>query len=239
MSGRRTLVPVLLAGCLVALLGACAGEVARSDLPISDDFSGDCHGWSEDNDKHIALGCEDGAYKAVFKRADERPHHMIPRRTEEPASSVSVEADATLQAFTGDTDESFEGHGVGCWSSPADEPAQGYLFLVSPSAQAFAIVRHDETDERLRNQFYFRALIDEESEAVAAIGETNRLRGECRETDDGVELTMYLDGEQVGTATDPDGFRDFGAFGFVVISTRVGTDIRFDNFEADELVESG
>ena len=76
-------------------------------------------------------------------------------------------------------------------------------------------------------------------EAVAEVGKTNRLRGECRATDDGVELAMYIDGQQVGTATDPEGFRDFGAFGFVVISTRVGTDIRFDNFEADELGETG
>jgi hypothetical protein len=234
---RRALAPALLAGCLVVLVGACAEEVARGDLPISDDFSGDCDGWSADNDEHIALGCEDGAYKAVFKRADERPHHMIPRRTEEPSSSVGVEADATLQAFTGDTGESFEGHGVGCWSSPADELAQGYLFVVSPSVQAFAIIRHDETDESLRNQFYFRPLIEEESEAVAAIGETGRLRGECRATDDGVELTMYLDGQQVGTVTDPRGFRDFEAFGFVVISTEAGTEIGFDNFEAEELGE--
>jgi len=234
---RRGFVSALLTGVLVVLLGACADEVARGDLPISDDFSGDCDGWSEDNDEHIALGCEDGAYRAVFKRTDERPHHMIPRRTEEPSRSVSVEADATLQPFTGATGESFEAHGVGCWSSPADELAQGYLFLVSPSEQAFAIIRHDETDERLRNQFYFRALIDEESDAVAAVGETNRLRGECRASDDGVELTMYLDGQQVGTATDPDGFRAFEAFGFVVISTKAGTEIGFDNFEADELGE--
>ena len=217
--------------------GPCAEQVARSDLPITDDFSGDCDGWSEDNDEHIALGCEDGVYRAVFKRTDERLHHLIPRRTEEPSSSVSVEADATLQAFPGGLGESFEVHGAGCWASGFDAPAQGYLFLVSPSANALAIVRHDETDERLRNQFYFRAFVDEESDAVAAVGETNRLRGECRATDDGVELTMYLDGEQVGTATDPDGFHDFEAFGFVVISTRVGTDIRFDNFEAAELGE--
>ena len=66
---------------LVVLVGGCADEVQRSGLPITDDFSGDC-AWSEDNDKHIALVCEDGQYRAVYKTADERMHHMIPRRIE-------------------------------------------------------------------------------------------------------------------------------------------------------------
>ena len=82
-------------------------------------------------------------------------------------------------------------------------------------------------------------LLDEESDAVAAVGETNRIQGKCQATDDGVELTMYLDGKLVGQVRDPNGFRQFEAFGFVVISTKTGTDIRFDNFEAAEIGDDG
>jgi hypothetical protein len=226
----------LIAG--LALLNACSGQtVARSDLPISDDFSGSCDGWSDDNDQHITLGCEEGTYNALFKRTDERIHHFVPRRIEEPAAFVSVESDATLHALPGAADEAFEAHGVGCWSSGFGAPTQGYSFLVSPSAGAIAIVRHDETDESLREQFYFRALLDEESEAVAPIGETNRVEGRCQAGDDGTELTMYLDGKLVGQRRDPNGFGPFEAFGYVVMSTQVGTDIRFDNFEANKISE--
>jgi hypothetical protein len=229
----------LVAAGLVVIASACASEVARSDLPISDDFSGDCEGWSQDNDEHISLGCEDGVYKALFKRTDERLHHFIPRRIEEPSDFVSVEADATLHAFPGGSSEDFQAHGVGCWSSEFGAPTQGYSFLVAPAANAIAIVKHDEADASLREQFYLRPLLDEESDAVASVGETNRIRGKCQATDDGVELTMYLDGKLVGQARDPNGFRQFEAFGFVVISTKTGTDIRFDNFEADEIGEFG
>jgi hypothetical protein len=227
--------PVALIVVAVAIGSACGGEVKRSDLPISDDFSGDCE-WSQDNDEHISLGCEDGAYRAQFKRADERIHHWIPRRIQESAESVSVEADVTLASFPGGSSDDFQGHGVGCWASPVGEPLQGYSFIVAPGVRSIAVLRHDETDESLREQFYIRALVDEQSGAVAPIGETGRIRGECEATGDGgVDLTMYLDGEQVAKATDRPGFRPFEAFGFIVISTKVGTDIRFDNFEADEV----
>ena len=62
----------------------------------------------------------------------------------------------------------------------------------------------------------------------------NRIRGDCETTDDGVDLTMYLDGEQVGNVSDHAGFRPFKALGFFVLSSEVGTDVRFDNFEAQK-----
>jgi hypothetical protein len=44
-----------------------------------------------------------------------------------------------------------------------------------------------------------------------------------------------VDGKLVGKRQDPNGFGPFEAFGFVVISREDGTDIRFDNFEAEEI----
>ncbi len=99
--------------------------------------------------------------------------------------------------------------------------------------RCLAIVRNDETDEQVQKRLSFQALIDQRRSLLP--GRTNRIRGECRRTEDGVELTMYLDGRGVGTARDRNGFGSFEAFGFVVISSEPGTDVRFDDFEADPL----
>lgn len=224
-----------LAACALGLfVGGCAEEVRRSSLPISDDFSGECS-WSQDDDEHIWLACEGDEYRVLYKRTDEQMHHVIPRRIEEPVPYADVEADVILHAFPGRSDEDFEMHGVGCWSSPVGAPSQGYLFLVAPGVSTFAIVRHDESDEQIEKGLVLQPLVEEQSDAVAPAGRTNRVRGKCRRTENGVELTMYLDEEEVATATDRNGFRPFEAFGFVVISSEAGTDVRFDDFEAEEL----
>ena len=160
---------------------------------------------------------------------------MIPKRVEEPVASVAVEADAALAAFPGGSSEELQLHGVGCFASGVGEPSQGYLFLVGPTVGGVAVVRQDETDETLEDSLFLSALVDEESPAVVPAGETTRIRAECEETGDGVELTMYLDGEEVARARDPEGFGPFEAFGFVTFSSRTDTDIRFDNFHAEEL----
>lgn len=233
---RFGLVGTLVAG--LSVLCACASEPERRALPISDDFSGECD-WVEDDDEHISLGCDDGGYRALFKRTDERLHHVIFKRIEDPSHFVSVEADATLRVFPQGSSVDFQAHGVGCFASPAGERAQGYLFLVAPGVRSVALVRIDEEDESLREQFYFRALVDEESEHVAAVGGTNRIRGKCQAADDGVEVTMYVDGKVVGQVRDPKGFRPFEAFGLIVISSKGGTDVLFDNFKAEEIGEFG
>ena len=223
-----------LVAAVAVLLSGCAELAGRTDLPISDDFSGRDCALSEDDDEHIRLACEGGEYRVLHKRADERIHHVMPRRIEEPTDSASVEADVTLRAFPGSSDD-FEAHGIGCWASPFGAPFQGYLFLVGPAANAFAILVQDETDETLEDAFFLRPLVDEASDAVVPPGETTRLRGECRATADGVDLTMYLDGKRVASASDSARFGPFEAFGFVTFSTLPDTDIRFDDFEAHAL----
>jgi hypothetical protein len=224
---------------LVALLVGCASKVHREQLPIEDDFSGDCK-WSEDDDEDVSLGCEDGEYRVLFKSTERTAKHVIFRRLEEPIDSAAVETDATLRAFPGTGADRFEFEGVGCVASPPGHPTRGYLFVVGlagPEERGFAIVRIDETDQSLREQGYFRNLVDQQSEAVAGIGAQNHIRGECRATKQGVELAMYLNGEQVGTATDPDGFRPFEGFAFFVFASKAGTDVRYDNFSAEEIAE--
>ena len=228
---RLIAVAALCSGFALLTVG-CEGEVRRSGLPIQDDFSGDCD-WSDDEDENVSLGCTGGEYRVLFKSTEKMIEHLIPRRSEEAVNAVSVEADATLRAFPDASENDYEFHGVGCWVSPARAPGQGYLFLVNPEKEALAIIKMDETAPA--EQGFLKVLLDEESEAVPSIGEKIRVRGECRATEDRVNLTMFLEGEQVGSATDAPGFRGFAAFGFLVLATQPGTDIRYDNFTAEEL----
>jgi hypothetical protein len=223
---------------LVVLLVGCASKVQREQLPIKDDFSGECN-WSEDNDEDVFLGCEDGEYRVLVKSTERTAKHIVFRRLEEAIDSAAVESDATLHAFPAGADR-FEFEGLGCVASPPDAPTRGYLFVVGLAGleeRGFAIVRIDETDESLREQGFFRNLVDEQSDLVAGIGEKNHIRGECRATEKGVELAMYLDGKQVGRATDPNGFRPLEGFAFFVFTSKAGTDVRYDNFSAEEIAE--
>jgi hypothetical protein len=70
---------------------------------------------------------------------------------------------------------------------------------------------------------------------VPAVGAKAHIRGDCRTTATGGELQMFVNGMLVGTATDSARFGPFEAFGFVALSTKSGTDIRYDNFSAKEL----
>ena len=222
----------------LTLLAACGGDVARSDLPLEDDFSGGCS-WSEDNDENISLGCEDGEYRVRYKRTDERINHVIPKRIEQPVDSAAVEADATLAAFPDGSAADGQFHGVFCIASAFDEPSQGYMFVVSPIQKAIAILKVDETDQSLREQYYMMALVDEESDAVAGVGGTNRIRGECISTGDGVDLTMSLDGKKVAEAHDSKDFGAYDGFGLFTLSTRPRADIRFDDFRVEEVSANG
>lgn len=214
----------------------CASEAEREELPLEDDFSGDCS-WSEENDEDVSLGCEDDQYRVLFK-STERPRHIITRRIGDPIDSGAVEADVTLNALPGAGADDFALSGLGCVASPPDDPTRAYAFSVLSTGSeehAFAIIKVDETDESLRQDRFQEILVLEPSDAVAGVGAKSHIRGECRATGQGVELAMSLDGKQVGTASDPNGFHPFDGFAFLVAASKAGTDIRYDNFRGDEV----
>lgn len=224
----------LLAAIALGLSGCANGTEEQSGLPMEDDFSGECS-WSDTDDEQIRLACEGGEYSVLYRRVDEQVHHMMRQPVEEPVTSLSVEADARLEAFPGGSSEDLQAHGVGCWATPVGEPGQGYLFIVLPSLGAFAIFLQDE--ELAPEESPLVPLVDEESDAVPPPGEMTQIRAECKATDDGVDLTMFLDGEEVGSASVPGeiGAAGFQAVGFSTFSTKADTEIRFDNFRAEEL----
>ena len=223
----------LLAAVALALSGCGNGSEEQSGLPMEDDFSGQCS-WSETDDEQIRLACEGGEYTVLYRQVDGQPHHVMRQPVGEPVTSVSVEADARLEAFPGGSNEDFQAYGVGCWATPVGGPGRGYLFIILPSLSAFAILLQDD---ELAPEESLVFLVDEESDAVSPPGETTQIRAECKAADDGVDLTMFLDGEEVGSASAPGeiGAAGFQAVGFSTFSARTGTDIRFDNFRAEEL----
>ena len=227
---RGAVVSALVATVLVPV--GCASDVERKELPIESDFSDACD-WNQDDDEDIFLGCEEGAYHARFKRTDKRIQHVIPRRLDTPAESMRVESDLTLAKYEGGGDD-FELQAIGCLSSGFREPVQGYLFGVSTEVHGIAILKVDETDESLKNSFYFRALVDEESRAVAGARERMRIEGECRPEGDAVLLTMSIDGQEVADARDPAGFAPYDAAALVVLSTKSGTEMVYDNVRIKE-----
>lgn len=214
----------------------CASEAQREELPIEDDFAGDCN-WSEDNDEDVSLGCENGQYRVLFKSTERTAKHIITRRLENPIDSGAVEAEVTLSALPAGADD-FAFSGLGCVASPPDDPIRGYVFFVGSGGseeRGFAIVKVDETDESLSQESFLEYLADERSDAVAGMGAKNHIRGECRATEQGVELAMFLDGKQVGTASDSNGFHPFDGFAFLVLASKAGTDVRYDNFRGEEI----
>jgi hypothetical protein len=239
LSGRmRAAVWLIGLLALMALPAGCStNEVGRSDLPIESDFS-ECDGWSTDEDEHISMGCENGQYRVLIKDASTKVSDIIPRRSKDAVDSVAVQADVVFQTAPGVPGKRLGPiAGVGCWVSGVNDPARGYYFALAPG-QGGAILRVNETDKSLEKQFFLRDIADTEPSAVKEVGEVNHLRGECRPSgSDGVDLTMWVNGEQVAEANDPSGFLGYEAFGFATYSSERGSDFRFDNFVAEELHE--
>ena len=160
---------------------------------------------------------------------------IITHALEPPVDSVAVEADITLRALSGANADDSVFSGLACMGSPS---SNGYAFFVGADGtgvRRFAIVKVDETNPSLSQVVdYF---VDERSDAVAGVGATNHVRGECRTNGQEVELTMFLNGNQVGTASDPDGRHPFNGLSFLVLSPNPGTDVRYDNFSAENLAE--
>jgi hypothetical protein len=215
-----------LAACLsgFALVAAgCAEELVTDELPIRDDFSGDCE-WAEEEEDGLSIACRDGEYRILLDGSKRTESQAFFRVLEAATPSVNVEADVLVGAFPEpQPGDAFEFHGIACWASV--DPGRGYLFLIAPSESAFGIAKMDEEG--------LSFLVDRTSDAVDGVGETNRIRADCRSTQGGVDLTMSVNGEQVWATVDPRGFEPFEAVGLFARSTKAGTDLRYDNFSAE------
>jgi hypothetical protein len=138
--------------------------------------------------------------------------------------SLSVSTDTTRRAGPKTVGiGKFLIYGVGCWRSQAE----GYLFLISPDG-AWAIEKATKASSTPAT------LAESETpNAIPGLATTNRIRGVC--VGGGQEpttLALYVNGNRIGSAEDPNGFDSFPGFGFSVLSIQGGTDVRFDNLIA-------
>jgi len=210
--------------------------VQSLELPIEEDFDGEYCSWPQVDYDYLTVGCEDDQYMVLFK-SEQTAKHILTHSLEPPVDSVAVEADITLRALSGANADGSVLSGLACWVSRL---GNGYAFFVGADGtgvRRFAIVKYDEADPSLGEAAFFHYFVDERSDAVAGVGATNHVRGECRTNGQVVELTMFLDGNQVGTASDPDGRHPFNGLSFLVLSPNPGTDVRYDNFSAENLAE--
>jgi hypothetical protein len=215
-------------------------QLAAERLPIRDDFEGECT-WPRDDDENAKLACEDGHYTVRFKSVENSIAHSVTRRTQTGYTSVSVRAKSTL--LLRPQRDGFAFQGIACWTSARGEPAYGYAFLVGTlgdGTQGYLIAKHDESDERLRSRLYLNPLVEEESDSRSSLGSAVEIRGECQKEGDRVRLALFVDGARVASAEDTRGasaIRGFGAYGLLVLASRAGTEIRFDDFLAEELTD--
>lgn len=227
-----TRVGVPLLACLVALFSGCGGggESSRAVLPFEDDFSS-CE---PEVDEAVAITCLNGEVKFLFKNTETRIGHYTGVLLPRSMRSLVVESDVRLESVSGDASKQLVWGGVVCFASEEDEPAQGYEFVVLPGSHEFAILLLDETDSRLEPETRTKPLYLRASPTVKGVGSPNRVHGECRESKGTVDLTMVVNGEQLGHATDSR-FRSFEQAAIQTTSIKSGTDIRFDNFSADQI----
>jgi hypothetical protein len=155
----------------------------------------------------------------------------IIRETDELEQSVSVEADVMLYSFEQEpSDDDTENLGVARFTNTGSGSSQGYVFVVDPLQHLYGILKLNETNGRRP-----RELLIQGSPSVAGLGESTRVRGECRQTGEAFELKVWLNGHEAGDATDRRGLHDFNAVGFQTNTNVAGLDFRFDNFVAEQV----
>jgi hypothetical protein len=225
---RLCLLPMTL--LVVGLVGCGLGS-DRQVLPIREDFS-TCNAPEIDEEQEV--GCVNGEGRFLFKDTENRVGAFNALLLPRSMDSVSVASDVTLHSVSGNAAKQLVWGGVVCMASQEDKPAKGYEFVVLPRTHEFAILLLDETDPTVEQWTRTKALYLRTSETVRGVGSSNRVRGECRGANGTVQLTMWVNGEEVGHATDSR-FPSFEQVAIQATSTENGTDIRFDNFLADQV----
>jgi hypothetical protein len=217
---------ILLSGCG----GGSAGgsTVLRKQLPISDDFSGDCL-WADDSSGGAVVGCRNGAYRILAKQPSVNYHQVVPTRFRS-ANDIIVESDATLAALPTLRDRDYVYYGVDCLASAVGEPDRGYVFVMKPDGVA-GVLRFDETASELK-PFYLKDLASSApNPQFAGRGTRLRIHAECDSTGPTTRLVMKVNGQVVVSTVDDVEFGGFQAAGFDVFTTVPGTDVRYDNVE--------
>ncbi len=221
VAGRHRLGGKVAFMALLTAVFSC-GFVAPSEkdepgLPFADDFSSQACHWQTATDPFVSLGCVHGEFRVLIKRLGVPQN--VRRFVANGVPSLRVEADTTRRAGT-----QIVLYGTSCWSSQE----KGYILGVSAGG-AWAIFRIDVNANPIQT-----SLAESPStNAVPGFAKTNRVRCDCisgagKQT----TLILYVNGAKIATARDRHGLGPLKGYGFFVITTKAGSDVRFDNFAA-------
>lgn len=216
-----------LSGCGTSSSGS---SVATGELPVDDDFSGDCH-WAQDASGGAEVGCVDGVYQITVHDPSVAFHQTVPTRFR-PVDHLIIEADVTLTTLPVHGKHDYAYYGVNCTATAAGRPARGYVFIVQPFDGRAGVLRYDETDKSTKGSFYLKNLLAAPPDRdLAGTGRTVHIRAEC-DSSKGAQtvLTLEVNGTpQTVVIGDDRGFGPFRSAGFDMFTTLAGTTVKYDN----------
>ncbi|MCP4140394.1 MAG: hypothetical protein GY755_08915 [Chloroflexi bacterium] len=221
---KKTTLPLLLVLLLTSL--ACSlftGPVASNDSPaenapaannntlFQDDFSNPNSGWDRADWDEGLTDYGDGVYKMYVKTSS---FDIWANPGKSFDGDVRVEADATKVGGEDDND-----YGVICRYSGSPESPNYYFGIISSDGYAVVGKVAAGSTEYISNENMVP------SDAIKQGAATNRIRLDCI----GSNLTLFVNGQQVETATDSS-FTS-GDVGLLAGTFEVSsTEIHFDNF---------
>jgi Zn-dependent protease len=224
----RPLSPTVVASMLLILGSIAAFAVYSSGVTdpggalnptlIKDDFSA-IGGWPTADSPAKQVGIVDGTYRILLRRPRQEvaPAKYFREKTF-PAVSVQVVARRVVSTTLP------EGFGLGCVIDGA--AGIGYVFLIDPDADLFAIIRSGENAKAVA---LGRDLLSKG--AAWSRSGRNVVRGDCFAGSSGrpTMLVMYVNGHRVLTGNDDASLGPFSGMTLVASSTEGGTEVRFDD----------
>ena len=201
----------------VALIVAVGLFAASSSTIVSEDFDDREAAFSTDTDNFVALEYAQGGYQVTLKDAkspQEARTFFDPART-----AIRVESDASLLETP-----SSAAAGLSCYGSATS----GYLFLVSNNGRYALVKVIDGTTGD--------ATVLNEGHTDQSLGTTPlRLGLECTGAGSGgTRLSGTVNGTEVASVNDPDGYDQFRAAGYWVGAEDDPTVVLFDNLRIVE-----
>lgn len=188
-------IPILLA--LLVFTLACSlftgdatitkdSPAAPSNILFQDDFSNTGSGWDRNDWEEGKTDYENGTYHLAAKTAS---YDIWANPGQYFEGDVIVEADATKIGGENDDD-----YGLICRYSGEPSSPNYYFFIIS--SDGYAVIGKASADSTT----YISSEQMQPTKAIKQGNSTNQLRADCI----GSALTLYVNGQQVATATDAD-----------------------------------
>jgi ABC-type transport system substrate-binding protein len=188
---------------------------------LQNDFNDGTGSFAVEPSGNILLEYVDGGYRIFIKKPD-RPHLMRGFFEGPAVQTLTVAADMTLRG----PPKAREVHALACIDGDV-----GYALIVVPRNHAYAIARADFSE----SVFDWKVLIEGQSELVGGIGQTQHLSLDCiGGAGEAAMLTASIDGSELDSADDPEGFASFSGMALWVGPSDPNTEVFVDNVLASE-----